>query len=50
MIDFSSYLENIRQQLCSLPDVATKEKELPYGIQFQIVRGNEKVVLSVYKG
>ena len=50
MIDFSSYLENIRQQLCSLPDVATKEKELPYGRQFQIVRGNEKVVLSVYKG
>ena len=50
MIDFSSYLENIRQQLSMLPDVVVKEKELPYGRQFQIVRGDEKVVLSVYKG
>ena len=50
MIDFSSYLENIRQKLCTLPDVVVKEKELPYGRQFQIVRGSEKVVLSVYKG
>ncbi|MHC1718762.1 MAG: ribonuclease HIII [Acidaminococcaceae bacterium] len=50
MIDFSSYLENIRQQLCVLPDAIIKEKELPYGRQFQIVRGKEKVVLSVYKG
>ena len=50
MIDFSSYLENIRQKLCTLPDVVVKEKDLPYGRQFQTVRGNEKVVLSVYKG
>lgn len=50
MIDFSSYLENIRQLFSTLPDAAVKEKELPYGRQFQIVRGNEKVVLSVYKG
>ncbi|NLH46186.1 MAG: hypothetical protein GX451_08695 [Acholeplasmataceae bacterium] len=50
MIDFSSYLENIRQLFSTLPDAAVKEKELPYGRQFQIVRGKEKVVLSVYKG
>lgn len=50
MIDFSSYLENIRQKLCTLPDVVVKEKDLPYGRQFQALRGNEKVVLSVYKG
>ena len=50
MIDFSSYLENIRQRLYTLPNVVVKDKELPYGRQFQIVRGNEKVVLSVYKG
>lgn len=50
MIDFSSYLENIRQLFYTLPDAAVKEKELPYGRQFQIVRGKEKVVLSVYKG
>ena len=50
MIDFSSYLENIRQLFSTLPDAVVNEKELPYGRQFQIVRGNEKVVLSVYKG
>ncbi|MGE4588536.1 MAG: ribonuclease HIII [Acidaminococcaceae bacterium] len=50
MIDFSRYLENIRHQLCSLSDVAVKEKELPYGRQFQILRGADKVVLSIYKG
>lgn len=50
MIDFSSYLENIRQLFSTLPDAVVNEKELPYGWQFQIVRGNEKVVLSVYKG
>ena len=50
MIDFSSYLENIRQRLYTLPNVVVKDKELPYGRQFQVVAGNEKVVLSVYKG
>ena len=50
MIDFSSYLENIRQKLYTLPNVVVKDKELPYGRQFQVVAGNEKVVLSVYKG
>ena len=50
MIDFSSYLENIRQRLYTLPNVVVKDKELPYGRQFQVVAGNEKVILSVYKG
>lgn len=50
MIDFSSYLENIRQRLYTLPNVVVKDKELSYGRQFQVVAGNEKVVLSVYKG
>ena len=50
MIDFSSYLENIRQRLYTLPNVVVKDKELPYGRQFQVVAGDEKVVLSVYKG
>lgn len=50
MIDFSSYLENIRQRLYTLPNVVVKDKELPYGRQFQVVAGDEKVILSVYKG
>lgn len=50
MIDFESFLENIRQQLSTLTDVNIKEKDLPYGKQFQIIGGTEKVILSVYKG
>ena len=50
MIDFSSYLENIRQRLYTLSNVVVKDKELPYGRQFQVVAGDEKVILSVYKG
>ncbi|MGL5206606.1 MAG: hypothetical protein ACRC8T_03750, partial [Acidaminococcaceae bacterium] len=50
MIDFTSYLENIRQKLSVLSNVNIKEKDLPYGRQFQIIGSTEKVVLSIYKG
>ena len=50
MNDFERYLEELRQKLTALPDIVLQEKELPYGRQFKVLRGDEKTILSVYKG
>lgn len=50
MNDFERYLEEVRQKLTTLPYIVLQEKELPYGRQFKVVRGDENTILSVYKG
>ena len=40
MNDFERYIEELRQKLNTLPDNVLQEKELPYGRQFKVLRGN----------
>lgn len=47
--DFSAYLAELREKLNSVAPVSA-EKDINYGHQFTVVRGNEKAVLTAYDG
>lgn len=47
--DFTVYLAELREKLNSIAPVSS-EKDIAYGHQFTVVRGNEKAVLTAYDG
>lgn len=50
MESFKDYLEKLRFDILSVADTVAAEKEIAYGYQFTVVRGQEKATVTAYNG